>query len=514
MNKKIVGIFILLFIATSINSAVGNIQLEMNNEVNENINYNDLIIDGNDVYIIENETFFHYGNIFVRDNAKLIIINAKLIITQIESAQYRMIFEGRSMLYASNAEISSNRFFEVSFDEYSKIELYDVTLNWFHAHHNADIFVYSSEIDNFHLHQSSTVDMVNCSTSINIGFQTRGTHQVSKLKPGFYESFDLTEENPRIKVDYNIYLTNTSVTKWVVENYEEDVDVTITDSILFFIACLDHSTYRMIDTTIDYVLTNDFNGDIIFENTTLKSGFRFTRSTVNIIGDFLILNDTSDQCHFEYSQCNREFNLFLTDSNGKALSNISLNIYNPDGEDIWFGKTDTQGKISFDITFDDNNFNQYWSITSDNDPNITRLFNIMTSSPIIFAPPTDPTIVGVIEGKTSISYDYTFCAYDVGSDDLYYYIDWGDDDNTGWAGPYDSGFELKLNHTWEQENNYIIKAKVKDVFGAESDWTTLEVTMPENMIYNPFIRMLQRLMVDFPLFEDFLQPLYDRLLNI
>jgi len=35
-----------------------------------------------------------------------------------------------------------------------------------------------------------------------------------------------------------------------------------------------------------------------------------------------------------------------------------------------------------------------------------------------------------------------------------------------------------INHTWTTKDTFIIKAKVKDPEGAESDWATLEFTAP------------------------------------
>ena len=35
---------------------------------------------------------------------------------------------------------------------------------------------------------------------------------------------------------------------------------------------------------------------------------------------------------------------------------------------------------------------------------------------------------------------------------------------------------------WSEEGEYIVKAKAKDPYGAESDWATLEVTVPKNKV--------------------------------
>ena len=77
-----------------------------------------------------------------------------------------------------------------------------------------------------------------------------------------------------------------------------------------------------------------------------------------------------------------------------------------------------------------------------------------------------------------IEYEYTFVSIDPNGDDVYYYIDWDDGTFDEWIGPYPSGKEVKVNHTWDKWGFYTIKAKSKDIHGAESDWGTLRVRMP------------------------------------
>ena len=94
--------------------------------------------------------------------------------------------------------------------------------------------------------------------------------------------------------------------------------------------------------------------------------------------------------------------------------------------------------------------------------------------------PNKPDIVGPASGAAGESYDYNFVAFDPEDEEIYYYIDWGDDTNTGWIGPYDSGEQIIYSYTWTEQGTYEIKCKAKDIFDAESDWGTLEVSMPVN----------------------------------
>jgi len=99
-------------------------------------------------------------------------------------------------------------------------------------------------------------------------------------------------------------------------------------------------------------------------------------------------------------------------------------------------------------------------------------------------PPDAPTITGETNGKVGVEYEYTFNATDPDGDNVYYWIEWfKDDPSAKWEGPYTSGVEITRNHTWYEKGTYMIRAKAKDVYGAESDWGTLKVTMPKNKIY-------------------------------
>jgi hypothetical protein len=97
-------------------------------------------------------------------------------------------------------------------------------------------------------------------------------------------------------------------------------------------------------------------------------------------------------------------------------------------------------------------------------------------------PSTNPTINGPPRGKAGEEYSFTVSATDPDGDDVYLYVEFCDTANTGWIGPYESGEEVDLSHTWETSGAKLIKAKSRDVAFAESDWSTLEVTMPKTKI--------------------------------
>ena len=95
-------------------------------------------------------------------------------------------------------------------------------------------------------------------------------------------------------------------------------------------------------------------------------------------------------------------------------------------------------------------------------------------------PPNAPTINGPESGKVGTSYLYLFSTSDPEEDIMYYYIDWGDGNVEEWLGPYDSGEEFGVSHTWEVEGDYTVKVKARDSFGDKSEWGYLDIIMPVN----------------------------------
>ena len=93
-------------------------------------------------------------------------------------------------------------------------------------------------------------------------------------------------------------------------------------------------------------------------------------------------------------------------------------------------------------------------------------------------PPAGPEITGPSSGKPGNQYLYNIVTTDAQNQNIYYLIDWNDSTITGWLGPYLSGTEIHVTHSWTATGDYTIRVKAKDTFDAESIWGTLQITMP------------------------------------
>ena len=105
------------------------------------------------------------------------------------------------------------------------------------------------------------------------------------------------------------------------------------------------------------------------------------------------------------------------------------------------------------------------------------------------SPPEKPTISGEVNGKIGEEYKYKISALDPDNNPVSFYIDWGDQTHTGWTIDRAPGEKCLYKHTWSKQGNYTIRVKAKDTLGEESDWATLEVTMPKSK-QSRFLRFL------------------------
>ena len=122
-------------------------------------------------------------------------------------------------------------------------------------------------------------------------------------------------------------------------------------------------------------------------------------------------------------------------------------------------------------------------------------------------PPNNPIISGETTGQFGQPYEYTFSAVDPQDEDVYFRINWGDTDYLDWFGPFESGEEVKINHTYESQGTYNLICWARDIHEERSDPTTLEVTMPVNQqSTHPWLHwFLERFPNAFPILRNILE---------
>lgn len=189
---------------------------------------------------------------------------------------------------------------------------------------------------------------------------------------------------------------------------------------------------------------------------------------------------------------------------------ISWTGSDPDNDDltydVYFGTTNPPPKIvsnQSETSFAPENLvnltTYYWQIVAWDEHGESTTGPIWSFTTTSNYPPDKPDITGNASGKPDEDLEFTFIALDPNSDDLQYYIQWGDGSTEDWFGPYASGEEVKITHQYSKKGKSIIKAKVKDTFNAESQYATFEITIPRNRLVIP--SLLQKLLARLPIFQ-------------
>jgi len=96
----------------------------------------------------------------------------------------------------------------------------------------------------------------------------------------------------------------------------------------------------------------------------------------------------------------------------------------------------------------------------------TKTVNILNN------PPSPPNIDGPSTGTVNHVYIFSLGSItDPEGDSLYCQWDWGDGNITDWLGPYPSGSTISSSYAWNNQGVYAMKARVKDIYGAMSNWS-------------------------------------------
>jgi hypothetical protein len=95
-------------------------------------------------------------------------------------------------------------------------------------------------------------------------------------------------------------------------------------------------------------------------------------------------------------------------------------------------------------------------------------------------PPAAPSITGPSQGSPGINYLFNLVTTDAQDQNVYYYVDWGDQTNSGWLGPYLPGVTEHVTHSWTTRGTFSVRVKAKDILNSESDWSTLDIVMPDD----------------------------------
>ena len=110
-------------------------------------------------------------------------------------------------------------------------------------------------------------------------------------------------------------------------------------------------------------------------------------------------------------------------------------------------------------------------------------------------PPEVPVIDGPPSGKAGVEYCLVVHSNEPDGDDVLYIIDWGDGTYSEWLGPFPPCEPVEVCHTYYMVGTYGIRAKAKDVYGMESEWSepfSVEIPRPRSAYNSLLYWLLER----------------------
>jgi murein tripeptide amidase MpaA len=96
--------------------------------------------------------------------------------------------------------------------------------------------------------------------------------------------------------------------------------------------------------------------------------------------------------------------------------------------------------------------------------------------------PMKPTLDGEADCMEGKDYQLIVHGSDPENDDLYFFVDWGDQTSGKWTGPFSAGEPASLYHAYSSTGQFNIRAKARDVYEEEGPWSeSITITVFENL---------------------------------
>ena len=181
----------------------------------------------------------------------------------------------------------------------------------------------------------------------------------------------------------NIHLVNTEVqTQWGVFMNGGPANILNSEGLFIFMTGGDEDIL-VVDSEVGEIDPRKYNGSLIFENSTWMGGYEiFDSSAIKIKGSVRMLPTVP--IFDNTSTMTRSYDVVLLDDmDDTPFVNIPLAL-SYDESIVWNGTTDTDGKVAFDITFDEDNHLDEWILTAGaNHIKLKKGISIKSSNPVI-----------------------------------------------------------------------------------------------------------------------------------
>ncbi|HEY4674439.1 MAG TPA: dockerin type I domain-containing protein [Candidatus Bathyarchaeia archaeon] len=392
----------------------------------------DLIINGTQTCVIENCTYIQTGNIYVNDYAKLIVRNVVFDMIQMIHPISRCLTVDDWATLEITSSLVHNCW--IGAFGYSKVSINNTSLEWLHGDGRSSISINNcGSASGLYLTGDSKTRVSNSNfQSIALCFERKQICSLDGLKPGYFGFWNLHQNQTTENVGYDLGLVNTWVYCWTLE-LDSDVMGVVSNSsigevriryygttvkvnglrpsfyktssinnITLEATNVAHWTLHSHGSSIElsdvevgicafwnsnisilhsnvHFWTGDFSGVLYFNQSTVLLGL-ILRSRFYMYGNVTQIKYNGE---WVQSYVTRNYNVIVRDAYGQLVSNANLTLELKDGIPVWNGSTDLQGKADFNITFNDNTYQDFWTLTATmNGINLSKPVEFLTDTPL------------------------------------------------------------------------------------------------------------------------------------
>jgi len=371
----------------------------------------DLILEGDEIFVIENCTFIEIGKVVIRDSARLLLRNAELYI---ESAlrksedAYPISLDDTAVFEADDAVISyynPRLVIKVNGSARIMMDYTEMTSSYIVISDDSEIILKNSPMDTIILGQCSRCVITNSKVNRLMG----GYDCLSLVTNSTLERVVLTFGDSKATVKgrilghhlfwnpyanysvdgevFNLTLYDTNVTGGLslIANQDSEVSVVnqqhlygvtasgslftlansscwnfgstedsisnVSDSVISWLFLLDNSTVTISRSKIGEVLIHEFNGTVDFDDVLIDGRMGVSESQCYFDGKTAFgANCSVDREWSRGSSVVRGYEVeALTETH--MLDGVKLQLYDKENALVWSGSTDKMGRAYFNISF-------------------------------------------------------------------------------------------------------------------------------------------------------------------
>lgn len=209
----------------------------------------------------------------------------------------------------------------------------------------------------------------------------QATGRISNVRPGHYTEWELQGAGT-LDCSLNLRLVNSDVSGGWLIDFGGRANVEVSSSAITRIRI--GRTYvelHLQDVALGGLETEDGGAVINFSQVRISGGIYFVNAIITLKGDFSIL-PTAHIDTYENSTILRTYRVSVEDENGSPAVGASVELEAPNGQCL-SATTDDNGVASFNLSFNDSNYSENWTLTVRlGDRTALRPVGFMSSSPV------------------------------------------------------------------------------------------------------------------------------------